>query len=166
MLTQAQLVVLGQILGSLLLGVLALYFLLKYKVEVVREKGDFLILRIPFLGNIRTNFRIRYSGIFVEEWEELKNRIEALGRFLDPKTVFRYTTEYGVNYVGLEGDKGDESWTKGKLACLTHGDDYKWGYNIFLNSQLDLREVSRRLSQELGAEIQPSEVHTFLFFEN
>ncbi len=166
--TDVHLITLGQIVGGFVLGIMGFYLLLKNRVEVAKEKGDHLVLRFPILGEIRTKLRTKYPGIFIDDWEDFRQKREALGQLLEPDIMLRYAKEYGINYVGLEGDREDETWSEGKLAYATLTRGYRqgynvWGYNVFLNPQLDTLEVSRRLSQQLGEDIHPSEVQTLLF---
>lgn len=150
-------------LGGLLAGLVLCYWLLKTRVEMVRKRGAFLVLKLPLKGEIRTKCRIRYSGLFIDEWEEFKKNLETLGRLIDPELVFRYAKTYRINYVGTEGDQGDETWSQGRLAYTTLSKGTEGGYNVFLNPYLDVHKVSGRLSKQLGEEIHPPEVQTFLF---
>ena len=150
-------------LGGFLVGLVTCYWLLKTRVEIVRETGSFLILELPVMGEIRTKCRIRYSGLFIDEWEEFKEKLETLGRLMDPEVIFRYAKTYRINYVGTEGDEGDETWSQGRLAYTTLSKGTEGVYNIFLNPYLDVDKFSEYLSKQLVEEIHPQEVHTFLF---
>ena len=163
-----QLLMAGAVLAGFLLGFFTLYVTLKYKAEISNQGGSFLTLEIPILAELKTNIRVKHTGLFLEEWQEFEKKRERLGRLVDPDIIFHYAREYGIHYVGLEGDNGEDVWTPGKLACaiLTKGcrDGRNfWGYNVFLNSDLNTAEISKRLSRQLGEEIYPSEVQTFLF---
>jgi hypothetical protein len=160
---QGLFIALGWALIGFLAGLLTLYFLIKYKVEIVRGIGDRLVLELPIIGRIKTRFRVKYSGMFVDEWSQLRDKIEELSHLLDPEFVFYYAKEFGVRYIGFEGDRDDKTWTPGRLAysALSHG--VSGDYNVFLNPSLDIEDVGRRLSLEIGEVIYPSEVQTFLF---
>ena len=163
-----QLLMMGAALAGFVVGASTFYFAVKYKAEISREAADFLILKIPILEEIRTNIRMKRAGLFIDEWEEFEKKRERLGGLVEPDVILHYAREYDIHYVGLEGDRDDKSWTSGKLAyaTLTNGckDGYNlWGYNVFLNPDLDTEKISGRLSRQLGEAIHPSEVQTFLF---
>lgn len=150
-------------LGGFLAGFVICYWLLKTRVEMVREKGSFLVLKLPVMGEIRTKCRLSYSGLFIDEWGEFKEKLDKLGRLMDPEVIFRYAKTYRINYVGTEGDEGDKTWSQGRLAYTTLSKGAEGGYNIFLNPCLDVDKISEYLSKQLGEEIPPAEVQTFLF---
>jgi len=158
----------GAVLAGFFLGILSFCLTLKYRAQISKEGGDFLTLEIPIVGELRTNMRVKHAGLFLDEWKEFEKRKERLGRLVDPHVILRYAREYDIHYVGLEGDRTDKSWTSGKLAYATLTQGWKgrytfWGYNVFLNPDLDTEEISARLSRQLGENISPSEVQTFLF---
>jgi len=68
-----------------------------------------------------------------------------------------------VNYIGVEGDNPDGSWSKGRLAYSTLSRGYNGGYDIFLNPDLDRDLVCSRLKEEIGFDVKPHKLHTFLF---
>jgi hypothetical protein len=159
----------GEVAGGLLVGMALFSVLLRRTVNVVMTRRDALVLKLPFLGEIQTNAPMRCEGIFIEEWEELTDKLAALGQLLDPDIVFRYARDYGICYVGLEGDRGDKSWSGAKLAYATPAEGYRkgqktWAYKVYLNPHLNVQDVSKRLSDQLGERISPTEVQTFLFF--
>ncbi len=153
----------AEILGGFVIGLIFSYYVLKHKVEVVKRKSDHLILKLPFIGELETMSSIKHDGIFVHEWEELRNKTDKLSRLLDPELVYRYARQYKIKYIGFEGDRPDGTWSEWRLASIALNRDYDGGYKVHLNPHLDLEMVSRRLSEELGEEITPEEVPPFLF---
>lgn len=154
---------LGWTLVGLAAGLVGFYLLLKYKVEVVKGKNERLVLELPLVGRIRTYFKVKHSGVFTDEWGDVRKKTEKLGRLLDPDMVFHYAEEFGVSYIGFEGDRADKTWSRGRLAYSSLSRGSNGGYNVFLNPSLENEDVARRLSLELGEVIYPSEVQAFLF---
>jgi hypothetical protein len=151
----------GAGIGGFIIGMVALLLLLKYRVALPNRHEDYLVLELPLFGRIRTTCQIRYAGIFVAEWEEFSAKVARLGQLVPPEVMYRYAREYGITYIGVEGDRVDWSWSRGRLASVTRGCGGE--YHLCLNPTLDTDEVARRLSQELDEVIDPSEVHLFLF---
>lgn len=144
------------------LALVVCYLTLKYRVEVSRDNGHFLVLKLPFLGKIGTRFRVKYPGIFLDEWEDLEEKLLMLNRLVEPKILLSFAKEYQISYLGFEGDRPDGEWSEGKLAYSLITQDYR-GYSVFLNPDLDVKEVSKILSRTLRETVLPSEVQTFLF---
>jgi len=82
---------------------------------------------------------------------------------MDFDLMLRYAQDYNINYIGVEGDNPDGSWSKGRLAYSTLSKGYNGGYDIFLNPDLDRDLVCNRLKEEIGFDVKPHELHTFLF---
>ncbi len=159
--TDELLITVGIGVGGFVIGVLWCYVLLKYRVAVPYRQADHLVLELPLLGRIQTTCRIRHAGIFLEEWEALGDKVRRLGRLLPVTLMLRYARAYGIDYVGLEGDRRDRTWSRGRLAYLERGVNGE--HRICLNPALDTEDMAQRLSQQLGEPLQPSEVHAFLF---
>lgn len=158
------LITIAEVVAGFCIGFSVLYLLLKYKAQLIREKTEYLILKLPCLGKIRTRFRLRRKGIYMEELEEYRNRMKLLADIIDLELVHQYSEQYSIHYFGLEGDKADGSWSEGKLAYTTQNRGGGRKYNIFVNPHLNLEEISSHLSRQLGERIEPSEVLTFLLF--
>ncbi|MDI6889391.1 MAG: hypothetical protein QMC83_00400 [Thermodesulfovibrionales bacterium] len=150
------------ILG-LIIGIGSVYFLLRFigiKLDRLDEKT--LLLKLPLLGSIEVEMPKTYRGIFVKRVSEMLEKIRFFHSFVDFQTMLRYANEHNINYIGIEGDM-DGKWSKGKLAYNTLSKGYNGGYNIYLNPDLDRESVCHRLSKQLGVEIKPDELYTFLF---
>ena len=122
-----------------------------------------LLLKLPFLGTIETEEPKEYKGIFVKEVSEAMERMKYFEHFLDPYLMLEYANTYNLNYIGTEGDNENGSWSKDRLAYNTLSNGHNGGYNIYLNPNLDREAVCKRLSEQLGVEIRPEELYTFLF---
>jgi hypothetical protein len=116
---------------------------------------------LPFLGHLKTHFRLRYSGLFLDTWQEFDEKLAHLSRLVPRDLLFSYAKTYGVDYIGLEGDRRDGTWSPGCLASLGQGRHAE--QHLCLNPELDTADIAHRLSQELGEPMQPSEVYLFLF---
>jgi hypothetical protein len=150
------------ILG-LLIGVGLLYFILRYKeIQIERVDERTLLLRLPFLGTLDVKEPRTYRGIFVKDVSETLDKMKSLQRLMDFQTMLRYAKDYNLNYIGTEGDI-DGKWSNGKLAYNTLSKGYSGGYNVYLNPDLDREAVCRRLNKQLDVEINPDELHAFLF---
>lgn len=158
------LITIGEVVAAFCVGFAVLYLLVKFQAQVIREKTEYLILKLPCLGRMRTRFRLRHKGIFVDELEEFRSRLGMLAQVIDLELVRRYAEQYSINYFGLEGDQADGSWSEGKLAYTTQNRSGRKRYNIYVNPHLDLEAISRHLSRQLGERIESSEVLTFLLF--
>ena len=158
------LITMGEVVAAFCLGGAVLYLLVKYGAQVIREKTEYLILKLPCLGRVRTRFRLRRKGIFVDELEEFHSRLGLLAQVIDLELVRQYAEQYSINYFGLEGDRADGSWSEGKLAYTTQNRVGRKKYNICVNPCLDLEVISRHLSRQLEERIESSEVQTFLLF--
>jgi hypothetical protein len=143
------------------LGMMTLYLLLKYKVSVPTRQADYLTLELPLFGRISTHFRVRYTGVFVDVWQELDEKVARLHRLVPREVLCRYAQSFGIDYIGLEGDRRDGTWSPGRLASLGRG--RRGEQHLCLNPDLDTTDISRRLSREVGEAIRPSEVYLFLF---
>ncbi len=145
-------------------GLITSYYLLRFKAVQVRDGAEVLSLYMPIFGLVRTTIRTKFSGFFVDELIEFREKLERFRKLLDIDLMINYAKAYDINYIGLEGDQEDLSWGPGKLACTTPSDiPGKFGYNVFLNPHIDKRRVAEKLSEELGVRIHPTEVQTFLF---
>jgi hypothetical protein len=143
------------------LGIVTLYLLLKYSVTVPTRQADYLILELPFLGRLRTRFRLRYSGLFLDTWQEFDEKLARLSQLVPRDILCSYAKTYGIDYIGMEGDRQDGTWSPGRLASLGRGRQAE--QHLCLNPALDTDDIAHRLSQELGEPMQPSEVYLFLF---
>lgn len=93
-------------------------------------------LKVLLFGAVASYSKPQYGGIFVDDVDDTRNRLGILGRYLDNETML-------AGYRPSGGSRG--------------------GYDIFLNPDFDLEEVSSRLSQELETAIAPADVYAFLF---
>jgi hypothetical protein len=143
------------------LGLVTCYLLLKFRVAVPTRQADYLILDLPLLGRIRTHFRLRYTGLFLDDWQEYDEKLARLSQLVPLDLLCRYARAYGIDYIGLEGDRRDGTWSPGRLASLARGRHAE--QHLCLNPDLDTTDISRRLSGELGEVLRPSEVYPFLF---
>ncbi|HIC91662.1 MAG TPA: hypothetical protein EYP21_06315 [Syntrophaceae bacterium] len=151
------------ILGFLL-GLGVVYFLVRIKKITVNRLDDrTLVLKLPFLGCVEANGPTKYQGLFVRNVSETLNKVKLFQGLMDFDLMLRYAQDYNINYIGVEGDNPDGSWSKGRLAYSTLSKGHNGGYDIFLNPDLDRDVVCSRLKEELGLDIKPEELHTFLF---
>lgn len=151
------------ILGFLL-GLGVVYFLVRIKKITVNRLDDrTLVLKLPFLGYVEANGPTKYQGLFVRNVSETLNKVKLFQGLMDFDLMLRYAQDYNINYIGVEGDNPDGSWSKGRLAYSTLSKGHNGGYDIFLNPDLDRDVVCSRLKEELGLDIKPEELHTFLF---
>lgn len=145
------------------LGIGFIYFILKIKTikgERIDEKT--LLFKFPFFGTTEAEEEKAYNGIFVKNLTEGLEKISIFEKYVDVDIMLRYAKDYNLNYIGFEGDSNG-IWSNGRLAYNTLSRGYNGGYNIFLNPDLDRKSVSRLLSEQLGVEIKPEELYTFLF---
>jgi len=145
------------------LGIGFIYFILKIKTikgERIDEKT--LLFKFPFFGTTEAEEKKTYNGIFVKNLTEGLEKISMFEKYVDVDIMLRYAKDYNLNYIGFEGDSNG-IWSNGRLAYNTLSRGYNGGYNIFLNPDLDRKSVSRLLSEQLGVEIKPEELYTFLF---
>jgi hypothetical protein len=142
-------------------GLMAFYLLLKYKVVVPTHQADYLILELPCFGQIQTRFRLRYTGLFLEAWTDCNEKVARLSQFVPHEILFDYARTFGIDYIGLEGDRRDGTWNPGRLASLGRGP--RGEQQLCLNPDLDTVDVAYHLSRELGEVMRPSEVYLFLF---
>jgi len=89
-------------------------------------------------------------------------KIKFFNCLMDFQTMLRYANEYNINYIGTEGDM-DGAWSNGKLAYSTLSKGCNGGHDVYLNPHLDRESVCRKLTEQLGVEIKPDELYTFLF---
>lgn len=151
--------ILGIVIGS---GVA--YILVRLRgVKVQRVDGSTYVCKLPLFGSVETDARSIRRGVFVKDVIDDFRTMEMFRGMIDIDTIIRYAREYNLNYIGFEGDRDDGTWSDGKLACSTLSKGRNGGYNIFLNPGLDRVLVSQRLSVQLGCEISPDELYTFLF---
>jgi hypothetical protein len=142
-------------------GIATFYLLLKYKVTVPTRQADYLILELPGLGQIKTRCRLRYTGLFLDVWDECNEKVARLSELVPHEVLFHYARTFGIDYIGLEGDRRDGTWNPGRLASLGRGPHGE--QQLCLNPDLDTADVAHHLSRELGEVMQPSEVYLFLF---
>jgi len=148
---------------GLIIGIGLVYFMLRsrgIKVNKLDEKT--LLLRLPLLGTIETEEPKGYRGIFVKDVSEALDKMRSFQRLMDTRIMLDYANDYNLNYIGIEGDV-DGSWSNGRLAYSTLSKGQNGGYNIYLNPDLDREAVCKRLNEQLGIEIKPKELYTFLF---
>ena len=149
---------------SFLGGIGFVYVILRFmSIEVSHLDGHKLLLKLPLLGSLEVKGPERCQGLFLEDVRETLGKVKTFQGLMDFDLMLRYAKNFDVNYIGLEGDNKDGSWNKGRLAysILSPGDS--GGYNIFLNPELDRTLVCQHLKRELGVDIQPDELYTFLF---
>ncbi len=151
------------IIAGIITAIISIKYIIKYKAKTIDDKGNYLVLTIPLLGHIQTQQRIKYSGIFLDDWDEFKRKQDKLSKLLDPEIIYHYANEYDIHYIGFEGDESDESWSESRLAYTEFCETPDGRYDIFLCPQLEAGKISNYLSQELGEKIKPSEVQLFLF---
>ncbi|MEW6215495.1 MAG: hypothetical protein AB1478_09905 [Nitrospirota bacterium] len=150
------------ILG-LIIGIGFVYFILRFKgIKVDRLDERMLLLRLPLLGTLDVEMPRTYKGIFVKRVSEILEKIKFFHSLIDFQTMLRYANEYNIDYIGIEGDI-DGKWSKGKLAYNTLSKGCNGGYDVYLNPELDRESVCQRLNKQLGVEIKPDELYTFLF---
>uniref|UniRef100_A0A7C3SJ38 Uncharacterized protein n=1 Tax=Desulfobacca acetoxidans TaxID=60893 RepID=A0A7C3SJ38_9BACT len=153
-------------LGLLAVGLAAGIFLTLAAIRafgtVHRLGKDTAVLQLP----LRTSLEVRWlrdpDGLYIYEAEEVLDKITRLSRLLDFQWLLPYAKKYRISYIGLK-DSASGYWKPGSLACSTLDFSPQGGYKVFLNPGLSLEETARRLSQELGVELQPAEVHKYLF---
>jgi hypothetical protein len=132
----------------------------EYKVNKLDEKT--LLIRLPFLGTVEVEEPKEYRGIFVKDVSEALNKMKFFQSLMDPHMMLDYANDYNLNYIGIEGDVNG-LWSNGRLAYSTLSKGQNGGYNIYLNPDLDREAVCKRLNEQLGVEIKPEELYTFLF---
>lgn len=147
-----------------IIGIWFVYFMVRVRGIKFKKLDDkTLLLKLPFLGTIETEEPNEYKGIFVKEVSDVLGKMKFFQNFLDPYLMLEYANNYNLNYIGTEGDNIDGTWSNGRLAYNTLSYGHNGGYNIYLNPNLDREAVSKRLSEQLGLEIKPEELYTFLF---
>lgn len=146
-----------------ILGIGFIYFVLWVKrIKVDRLDEKVLSIRLPLLGTIEAEEPNIYKGFFVKNALETLEKMKEYQNLMNFHTMLKYASNYNINYIGFEGDlKG--AWSQGRLAYNTLSKGYSGGYNIYLNPELDRESVCRRLSEQLGVDIEPEELYTFLF---
>jgi len=150
------------ILG-LIIGIGFVYFLLKYKgIKLDRLDEKTLLFKLPLLGTLEVEMPRTYKGIFVKRVSEILEKIKFFHNFIDFQTMLSYADRYNINYIGIEGDI-DGKWSKGRLAYSTLSKGYSGGYNVYFNPELDRESICHHLSEQLGTDIKPDELYTFLF---
>ncbi|MFZ6016246.1 MAG: hypothetical protein ACOYU0_01270 [Nitrospirota bacterium] len=148
---------------GLMIGIGFVYFILRFKgIKVDRLDERMLLLRLPLLGTLDVEIPRTYKGIFVKQVSEILEKIKFFHSLIDFQTMLRYANEYNISYIGIEGDI-DGKWSKGKLAYNTLSKGCSGGYDVYLNPELDRESVCQSLNKQLGVEIKPDELYTFLF---
>jgi hypothetical protein len=151
------------ILG-LIIGIGFVYYILRLKkIRLNKLDEKTLLLRLPFLGTIEAEEPKEYRGIFVKDVSEALDKIKFFQSLMDPHMMLDYANDYNLNYIGTEGDANNGSWSNGRLAYSTLSKGQNGGYNIYMNPDLDREAVCKRLNEQLGMEIRPEELYTFLF---
>lgn len=145
------------------LGVIFIYFVTRLKTaKTFKIDSETLLVKFPIIGYAEIKEPLGYSGLFIKEVSSNLEKIEMINRYIDFNVVLNYANRYNIEYIGFEGDL-DGKWSEGKLAFNTLSKSPNGGYNIHLNPNLDRKVVSDRLSKQLGFEIKPDELYTFLF---
>lgn len=121
------------------------------------------MLKLPLLGTVEAEEPRGCEGIFVKDVSVTLDKINFFQRLIDSQIMLRYARDYNINYIGTEGDV-DGKWSNGRLAYSTLSKGHDGGYNVYLNPNLDRESVCQRLNEQLGTEIKPDELYTFLFF--
>jgi hypothetical protein len=151
------------ILG-LIIGIGFVYYILRLKkIRLNKLDEKTLLLRLPLLGTIEAEEPKEYRGIFVKDVSEALDKIKFFQSLMDPHMMLDYANDYNLNYIGTEGDANNGSWSNGRLAYSTLSKGQNGGYNIYMNPDLDREAVCKRLNEQLGMEIRPEELYTFLF---
>jgi hypothetical protein len=151
------------ILG-LIIGIGLVYYILRLKkIRLNKLDEKTLLLRLPLLGTIEAEEPKEYRGIFVKDVSEALDKIKFFQSLMDPHMMLDYANDYNLNYIGTEGDANNGSWSNGRLAYSTLSKGQNGGYNIYMNPDLDREAVCKRLNEQLGMEIRPEELYTFLF---
>jgi hypothetical protein len=146
------------------IGIWFVYFMVRVRgIKFKKLDHKTLLLKLPFLGTVETEEPREYKGIFVKELSEALDKMKFFQNFLDLHLMLEYANNYNLNYIGTEGDNMDGTWSNGRLAYNTLSNGHNGGYNIYLNPNLDREAVCKRLSEQLGVEIKPEELYTFLF---
>lgn len=147
-----------------IVGIGIVYFLLRcLGIKLYRLDDKTLLLKLPLLGSIEVEMPKTNKGVFVKRVSEILEKIKYFNNFIDFQIMLRYANEYNINYVGTEGDINGGKWSEGKLAYNTLSKGCNGGYDIYLNPNLDRESVCHRLNKQLGIEIKPEELYTFLF---
>ncbi|MEW6570358.1 MAG: hypothetical protein AB1390_04190 [Nitrospirota bacterium] len=157
----------GSFLSALVLGfvlgIVFVYFLMRFRrIKLDRVDSKTLLFRLPLLGILEAEDPKGHGGIFIRDVTEDIEKIELFQDLLNFDLMMRYARDYNLNYIGTEGDRNGK-WSDGRLAYTTLARGLSGGYNIYLNPDLDRLSVSKRLSEQIGVEIRPDELYTFLF---
>jgi hypothetical protein len=149
---------------GLIIGIGLVYYILRLKkIRLNKLDEKTLLLRLPFLGTIEAEEPKKYRGIFVKDVSEALDKMKFFQSLMDTRIMLDYADDYDLNYIGTEGDVNNGSWSNGRLAYSTLSKGQNGGYNIYLNPDLDREAVCKRLNEQLGIEIRPEELYTFLF---
>ncbi len=150
------------ILGSIL-GIGIVYYILRLKkIKLNKLDERTLLLKLPLLGTVEAEKPREHRGIFVKDVAETLDKMKFFQNYIDPQVMLGYAQDYNLNYIGTEGDAGG-SWSNGRLAYSTLSKGQNGGYNIYFNPELDCESVCKRLNEQLGIEMNPEELYTFLF---
>ncbi len=145
-------------------GIGFMYVILRFRnVTVYNLDGHMLLLKIPLLGSLEVKGPERYPGFFLQDVYETLDKVKTFQGLMDFDLMLKYAKDFNINYIGLEGDNIDGTWNNGRLAYSTFAAGDSGGYDIFLNPGLDRKLVCQYLKGELGFDIQPDELYTFLF---
>jgi len=152
------------IILGFLLGLGFVYFLVRIKkITVNRLDDQTLLLKLPLLGSVEVNGPAKCQGLFIRNASETIDKVRLFQQLMDFDLMLRYAQEYNINYIGVEGDNPDGTWSEGRLAYSTLSKGHNGGYDIFLNPDLDQNLICNRLKEENGFDVKPHELHTFLF---
>jgi len=132
-------------------------------IAVYKLDGHTLLLKLPLLGSLEVKGPERYPGLFLQNLCETLDKIKTFQGLIDFDLMLKYAKDFNINYVGFDGDNIDGTWNKGRLAYSTFAPGDSGEYNIFFDPGLDRKLVCQHLKEELGVDIQPDELHTFLF---
>ncbi len=129
----------------------------------VRRLGkDLAVLELPWRTFLEVRWESDLNGLWIQEAEDIMEKIARLNRLLDFQWLLPYAKKYRISYIGLK-DGASGYWKPGSLACSTLDFSPQGGYKVYLNANLPLEETAKRLGQELGMDLRPEEVHTYLF---
>ncbi len=146
-----------------IVGGLLIFLALIKRSTLKRVSGEEYVLSVPLFGIILKTSLEEYQGLFTEEWIQLKKKLQKIEGLIDVEKMFRYADQYGIDYIGFEGDRPDGSWSTGKFAFCNMSQSHKRPYSVYLNPELDLEAVSHKLSRELNVRLNTSDVYPFLF---
>jgi hypothetical protein len=150
-------------LAGLVVGAAVALALVRCRGVLRRESQETARLMLPWRLQLEVRFDPQPDGLILPEALEVLQKIRRISQLVDFNWLLSYIEKYRLSYIGLKGHNLQSSWNPGCLACSALDWSPRAGYRIYLNPELDLEETAARLSQELGLELKPDEVQTFLF---